>query len=845
VSPTLPEELRTLEELAYNLVWIWDHEIRELFRRLDPDLWEQTGHNPVRMIGTVRQEHLNTLSRDDAFLAQLERAYRRYKDYTTASATWFSKTFPDAKDLQIAYFSAEFGITECLQIYSGGLGMLAGDHLKSSSDLGLPLIGIGLMYQWGYFRQYLNADGWQQERYTENDFFTLPLHLERDAKGNPITISVEFPDRELKAQIWRADVGRIKLYLLDANIPANTQADRGVTGHLYGGDREMRIMQEILLGIGGYRAIKALGLNPSVFHANEGHSAFLTLERCRDLMMTNKVSFEEAREATTSSMVFTTHTPVPAGNDFFTPELMEKYFSRYYKTLGLSQDQFFALGRQEPGNSKEYFCMTVLALRMAGFSNGVSRLHGEVSRKMWQSVWPSIPVEEIPITSITNGVHAPSWVSGDMGGLYDRYLGPGWREDPGHYGTWSRMHHVPDEELWRTHERRRERLVSVVRERLEQYLENRGVPPSEKALAKEVLNPGALTIGFGRRFATYKRATLLFHDPDRLFKILTNKEHPVQIIFAGKAHPLDNPGKELIREVVHYARMPEIRRRMVFLEDYDMVIARYMVQGVDVWLNTPRRPLEASGTSGMKAALNGALNLSILDGWWVEGYNPNTGWAIGKGEEYGDEKYQDEVESDALYDLLEKEIVPLFYTRGADDLPRGWVAKMKGSMRSICPEFNTNRMVRNYAEKGYMRAAQKYAALSANQLGEAKKLSAWKEKMRQNWSAVKVVEVKVTSKDGFKVGDELTVKASLDLGKLSPEDISVELYHGPLNANEEMEQAKTTLLKFTGAAKEKLSRFSGTIALNRSGRMGYTLRVVPNHPDLDNPLTTGLILWAK
>ncbi|MBI3195858.1 MAG: alpha-glucan family phosphorylase, partial [Ignavibacteriae bacterium] len=607
VAPSLPKELQCLHFIAYNLLWVWDHELMELFFRMDPDLWELTNHNPVMMLGSMSQQRLNTLSRDDAFMAQVERCCEKLKSYLSTTSSWFKKNHADAENLHIAYFSAEFGLTECLQNYSGGLGILAGDHLKSASDLGLPIIGIGLLYQQGYFRQYLNADGWQQERYPENDFYTLPLQLERNTNGKPKTITIELPGRSVAAQIWKVQVGRNPLYLLDTNIPQNNPQDQNITDQLYGGDKEMRIKQEILLGIGGYRALDELGYSPAVYHINEGHSAFLTLERSYDLMKSQHLSFAEAAEATMASMVFTTHTPVPAGNDYFPPELMKKYFSFTAEQLGLAFDEFLALGRQNPEDETEHFCMTVLALRMSGFSNGVSKLHGQVSRKLWQKVWEGIPSNELPISSITNGVHAPSWISRDMAGLFDRYLGPTWREDTGHHGMWSRVLHIPDEELWRTHERRRERLVAFARQRLGNQLTARGVPASEIAQAREVLNPDALTIGFARRFATYKRAALLLRNPERLTRILSNKERPVQIIFAGKAHPMDNAGKDLIRQIVHFERNPEVRRRMVFMEDYDMVVARYLVQGVDIWLNTPRRPLEASGTSGMKATLNGAL----------------------------------------------------------------------------------------------------------------------------------------------------------------------------------------------------------------------------------------------
>jgi starch phosphorylase len=844
VAPSLPKELESLHELAYNLLWVWDHDLMELLIRLDPDLWEKTNHNPVLLLGMISQDRLNSTARDDAFLAQLERIYERYKKYLDTSSSWFRKTYGQVGPNQIAYFSAEFGLTECLQNYSGGLGVLSGDHLKSASDLGLPLVGVGLLYQEGYFRQYLNADGWQQERYPENDFYTLPLHLEVDKKGKPVTISVDFPGRAVHAQVWHVQVGRIPLYLLDTNIPANSQEDQDIADQLYGGDRELRIKQEILLGIGGYRTLKAFDIQPSVCHMNEGHSAFLSLERCRDLMMTSKLSFAEAREASMAGLTFTTHTPVPAGNDYFAPDLMERYFSGYYKELGLTSKEFLGLGRQDPGNDQEAFCMTVLALRMAGSSNGVAKLHGNVSRKMWQKVWPGVPVTDTPIISITNGVHAPSWISREMAGLYDRYLGPRWREDAGDSGLWSRVDHIPDEELWRTHERRRERLVAFARARLASQLESRGAPPSEVAQANEVLNSEALTIGFARRFATYKRATLLLRDAERLIKILNDKERPVQIIFAGKAHPNDTPGKELIRQLIHFERHSGARRRMVFLEDYDMVVARYMLQGADVWLNTPRRPLEASGTSGMKATLNGAINLSILDGWWDEAYSVHTGWGIGRGEEYSDEKLQDDVESNALYDLLEKEIVPLYYTRGADGLPRQWISKMKSAMRSIGPQYNTNRMVREYTEKMYLPAIDHYTTLTADNFKHAKKFAVWKENLRRQWQTIKIEGVIVEDHMTLKVGESLTVRARIDLGQLKPEDVSVELYYGSLNARGEIENPKVALMKPSDKPKGTVYEFIGVNKLETSGRLGHTVRILPRHEDLDNPYKLGLILWA-
>ncbi len=844
VAPSLPKELECLREISYNLLWSWDHELLELFMRLDPDLWEATNHNPVQMIGRIRQEMLHASVRDDAFLAQLERARDRFHNYMSSRSTWFQKTHDGGGREPIAYFSAEFGLTECMPIYSGGLGLLAGDHLRSSSDLGVPLVGVGLLYQQGYFRQYLNADGWQQERYPENDFFTLPLQLERTPDGSALTIKVEYPGRIVHAQVWRAQVGRIPLYLLDTNIPANSQEDQDITDQLYGGDREMRIMQEIMLGIGGYRALEAAGFHPVVCHMNEGHSAFMALERSRRLMVDHNLSFAEAREAAMAGTIFTTHTPVPSGNDFFSPSLMEKYFSDYARQLKLSNQEFLALGRQNPQDAGEEFSMTVLALRMCTYSNGVSKLHGRISRGMWRTVWPGIPEDEVPISSITNGVHAPSWVSRDMAGLYTRYLGPRWREDPGDYELWNRVHQIPDEELWRTHERRRERLVAFARHRLHNQLESVGAPPAEVSQADEILDPEALTIGFARRFATYKRANLLLRNPERLLRILGDVHRPVQLIFAGKAHPRDGAGMEFIRQIVHFSRHENARNRMVFLEDYDISVARYLVQGVDVWLNTPRRPMEASGTSGMKAALNGALNLSILDGWWEEGYNPETGWAIGSGEQYGDENYQDEVESAALFDLLEKEVIPLFFTRAANGLPRSWIRKMKTSMRALGPEFNAKRMVREYVEEFYLPSQKRCLSLAENQFKTARELVSWKKKLRGAWPDIKIMDVGEKVRDGLKVGDELQVKAIIRLASLSPADVSVELYQGSLDARGIIMHPEIVSMTPCITDQRDVYEYCGSIRLGTSGRQGYTIRILPRNEALANPQKMGLVLWS-
>jgi starch phosphorylase len=847
VIPSLPAKLERLRHLAHNLWWSWNHEAIELFRRLDRDLWESTGHNPVLMLGTIRQERLEQVAEDDGFMAHCQRVCREFDRYLESTGTWYQRTYGQARD-RIAYFSAEFGLTESLGIYAGGLGILAGDHLKSASDLGLPLIGVGLLYQQGYFRQYLNPDGWQQELYPDNDFYNLPLTLERQLSDAPLLVEVEYPGRVVKAQVWRAHVGRVPLYLLDTNVDANRPEDRDITDQLYGGDDELRIRQEILLGIGGIRALEALGLRPTVYHMNEGHSAFLALERIRLLMEEDGLSFAEAREAATGGHVFTTHTPVPAGIDWFHPDLVDRYFSHYYPRLGISRHDFLGLGRMNPADNGGYFCMAILAMRLANKTNGVSQLHARVSREMWQEVWPQVPVDEIPILGITNGIHPRSWISHDMADLYDRYLGPRWIERPAELDLWKRVMRIPDEELWRTHERRRERLVAFARRRLRVQLEQRGSRPSEIRQAREVLDPEALTIGFARRFATYKRAALLFRDLERLASIVDNKDRPVQLIFAGKAHPRDNPGKELIRQIIRHARRAGFRNRIVFIEDYDMVVARYLVQGVDVWLNTPRRPHEASGTSGMKATANGALNLSVLDGWWDEGYTPETGWAIGRGEEYGDDQaaYQDEVEANAIYDLLEKEIVPLFYERGRDGLPRGWIAKMKAAMRDHAGVFNTNRMVRDYTDLCYEPSAGRSERLADNGKARARALAAWKAGFRQQWGKVRIERVWADAAEGheLKVGDQLQVQARVHLDELKPTDVAVELFYGPLNAEGLIVQGQVLSTLIAQSKGMGTFVFAGGITCQTSGRHGYALRIVPHHEDLGNPFEMGLILWG-
>ncbi|MEO1294641.1 MAG: alpha-glucan family phosphorylase, partial [Cyanobacteria bacterium J06636_16] len=615
VVPSLPPRLEALRKLANNLQWDWDVDTIELFRRLDPDLWESSRYNPVLMLGTISQQRLQEVAEDEGFLAQTDRALQRMEDYLR-ERTWYHKNRPQPPENECyAYFSMEFGLTSCMPVYSGGLGVLAGDHLKSASDLGLPLIGVGLLYQEGYFAQYLNADGWQQERYPINDFYNMPLHLERDEQGSEIRIAVEYPGRTVYARIWRVQVGTVPLYLLDTNIEQNSEYDQDICDRLYGGDIDMRIHQEILLGIGGVRMLEALGLKPTVYHMNEGHSAFLALERIRRFMEDEGLAYPEALQVASSSQIFTTHTPVPAGIDLFGPDKVLYYLGHYARRFGLSDAEFLALGREDTGDLSIPFSMAVLAIKTANFVNGVSRLHGAVSRGMFGGLWQGLPAAEVTITSITNGVHAKSCVAKSTQELYDRYLGPNWSQAGSKDPLWDRVKSIPDEELWRNHELCRSQMVMYVRDRLKHSFIERGASTHEITAAEEVLDPSALTIGFARRFATYKRATLFLRDAERLRKMITggNSGRRVQFVIAGKAHPKDIPGKELIRKIIHFTRDEGLDGSIVFVPNYDIHTSRAMVAGCDVWLNNPRRPREASGTSGMKAAMNGILNLSVRD----------------------------------------------------------------------------------------------------------------------------------------------------------------------------------------------------------------------------------------
>lgn len=845
VVPQLPQPLEPLRELAWNLRFSWDPGTCELFRMMDPDLWDRCGANPVLFLGRIAQARLEECAVDDAILANVQRVWSDYVKYRGSRTTWFEKSSEAGTGVRIGYFSAEFGLSACLPLYSGGLGVLAGDHLKSASDLGLPLVGVGLLYQRGYFQQYLNNDGWQQESYPVNDFHNLPLRPAKDADGQEIVLHLPLDGNTLHVKVWRAEVGRVPLVLLDTNILQNRSEHRGITFDLYGGDTDMRLLQEFVLGVGGLRALCALGMEPHLCHMNEGHSAFLVLERIRILMERDKLTFREAHEAAAASCVFTTHTPVPASIDLFSREQILRIFGGDWRgTFGLSEEEFMDLGRERPGESKGPFNMAVFALRNADLANGVAKLHGRVSRRMWNYLWPGVPEHEVPIDSVTNGVHTQTWISREMRELFDRYLGPRWSRDPDVSTLWDGIDKVPAEVLWRTHEVQRQRLVSYVRARLRKQLENANATSVEIVAVNEILDATALTIGFARRFAPYKRGNLILRDPARLRAMLADTRRPVQFIFAGKSHPRDDAGKKLIQEIVKFSREAGVRGRLVFVEDYDMDVAAHLVQGVDVWLNNPRRPLEASGTSGMKASANGAINMSVLDGWWDEAAAEHNGWSIGAGEEYTDPVLQDDVESGAIYDLLEHEVIPLFYDRGRDGIPRGWVRMMKEAIRGVAPRFNTSRMVAEYATRCYFPALRRSATLRADDYRGARALAAWKAKVAAKWPGVGIAEIDAPDVSECSVGQVVPVRARVNLGGLEPDEISVQIFHGEVDAQGEIVDSETLPMQLDAAPSEGSAWFRGEVPCRRTGHRGYAVRILPRNADLAHPFLPGLIRWS-
>jgi starch phosphorylase len=787
------------------------------------------------MLGRVPQATLDRAAADPRFLAAYRGAVERYNTYLERSEP--------VTDQLIAYFSMEYGLVECMPIYSGGLGVLSGDHLKASSDAGIPLVGVGLLYQKGYLQQALNPDGWQQERNPVNDFYTLPVRPVQNEQGQDLMVDIKLPTGKVLIKVWYMDVGRVKLYLLDTNIPENDQQEhREITDQLYGGDILTRIRQEIVLGIGGLRALHALNLKPTVWHMNEGHSAFLAMERMRLLIEEQNLSFDEAFEACRSNNVFTTHTSVPAGIDLFDPGLLYEYFGEYCRDSGMPFDKFLALGRFRPENHQEPFSMAILAIKAAAFRNAVSCLHRQVSQEMWQELWPKLPVWEVPVTSVTNGVHLPTWLNGDLAQLYDQYLQPDWRERYSDLKIWDLVDDIPIQELWEAHRRRKRNLVTFVRERVVAAALARKASAAEQRRLADVLEPDSFTIGFARRFATYKRATLLFRDMERLKRLLTNRERPVQIVIAGKAHPKDLPGKTLIREIVQLSRNPELSKHIVFVEDYSIEVAREMVQGVDLWMNTPRRGEEACGTSGMKAGINGVLNLSILDGWFDEAFEISGGWAIGDREPYSDD--QDEVHSRAIYAILENEIVPMYYQDREEGVPGDWVRRMKQSLIHLSPQFNCQRMVGEYMAQLYEPAHQAYLEVSRDRFDPARLRARWNEQVEKVWDNVSFLEVGPGPDVSVLTGRPIPMRAVVNLAGLTPKDVRVEAVIGRVGVNGNLEE--TQVMSLPSVEQQGNSYvFQREFVPHQTGRLGYSLRISPNH--YDDPLTrpcNALLKWS-
>jgi len=839
VIPCLPEKLHSLPRIANNLWMAWNPTAIKLFMTMDSDLWEKCLHNPVRLLGEISQERLDELNRDEGFLVEVQRVNEMLDQYLQVV-----NSLQHREQIRIAYFSAEFGLNDTLPIYSGGLGILSGDHIKSASDLNLNFYGVGILYQQGYFQQYLNQDGWQQDFYQVNDFPNMQVQEVLDDDHQPMQVEIELPGRKLSLKIWKIEIGRVNLYLLDANVPMNSPDDRRLTAQLYGGDQEMRLQQEMILGIGGVRMLDKLGVEIDVLHMNEGHSAFAPFERMCLLMDRYRIGFQAAVQLVKKSTIFTTHTNVQAGHDIFRPEMIAKYLKTLTDRMAIPVEEFLRFGRAGDGANGDTFSMTVAAIHNSSFINGVSKLHSHVARNLWQHIWKEIPIEHVPITSVTNGVHIPSWLSFEMNNLYERYLGVKWREKQDYKDAWERVLNIPDTELWNVKEVRRRRLIAFTRQRLEKQLRARGATKQMIDDSQEALNPDVLTIGFARRFATYKRSNLILSDPDRLLALLNHPDRPIQLIFAGKAHPQDQAGKELIRNIIRFKATHGVWKKIVFIEDYDFNVARYMLMGVDLWLNNPLRPLEACGTSGMKAACNGALNLSILDGWWDEAYDLKNGWAIGNREVYQDSLYQDEVESRALFSVLENDILPLYYNRTSDGLPREWIRMMKYSLLTIASRFNSHRMVKEYFYRFYRKAAENYLQLRSDEFHQLKEFTAWKEKVEKEFDGIRIVQVDAELEKVYRVTDPVPLQVELDLGKLKPDDVRVDVYFSLLAGGTMQTDSEIERLETVSHISGPRYRFSGSVPCKQTGRFGFRIRITPTHPLLTHPYELNRVIWG-
>jgi starch phosphorylase len=825
VSPTIPAALRPLVELSRNFWWCWDSDTIALWASIDPILWNTTHHNPVLLLQQVSHARLLDLAADPQFVDRMQQAYERFTSYMSEPC-----------GMSIAYFCAEFGLHESFQMYSGGLGVLAGDHLKSASDLHIPLFGVGLLYQEGYFRQYLTENGWQNEQYHELDFHALPLEQVTAADGSPLRVYVDLPLGRCFVSVWKVAVGRVTLFLLDSNVGENTHPTlRDITDRLYGGSTDTRIMQEMLLGIGGMRALEAMHIQPAACHINEGHAAFSMLERTRQIMSQHHLSFAQAWKVMQSNSIFTTHTPVPAGNEVFDASVLEPYFLEYVSSMGLSWDAFLSLG-QSRDKSREKFSMTILGIRGSSFRNGVSSLHGQVAREMWHSIWPGFPIDEIPVNGLVNGVHTKTWLAPELARLYTKYLGASWTEAPWNESSWNGIDNLPDNELWHVHSQRRARLIAGTRKHIVEK-HHASLTQKQALTIQNCLDPDALTIGFARRFATYKRADLLTRDMERLSRIIRNSERPVQFILAGKAHPRDVQGKELIQRVHQVIREHELENSIVFLEDYEMDVARLLVRGCDVWLNTPRRPHEASGTSGMKAALNGVLHCSILDGWWAEAYNGQNGWAIGRGEMLDDDE-QDAVDSTTFYDILEYDIVPRFYNRNAAGVPMEWVRMMKENIRSNAWRYAAERMVLDYSKQAYTPAIERGVEFLAHNASLAREVVEYEQKLQGGWHEITIVDVVSGTESHSHVGDPIHVRASIQLGQFSPSEIIVQLISGPVSSKHEIQPESIVTMNLV-KHEHHIAYYAGDTICASSGFHGCTVRVLPNHRGYPSVVESG------
>jgi starch phosphorylase len=831
--PPLPKGLEGLAEVGLDLRWSWSHATDPLWDRIDPELWNLT-RNPWLILQSVSSARLKALSQDPAFMEQVDEHLKEHRK-DSQEPCWFPKTH-DKSPLTVAYFSMEFGLSEALPIYSGGLGILAGDHLKTASDLGVPLVGIGLLYQQGYFRQVIDAGGNQMEFYPYNDPSQLPILPVLDREGEWLRIGLNFPGRRVRLRVWEAKVGRVKLYLLDSNDPANSPADQCITAELYGGGLGMRLQQEIALGIGGWRLLRVLGIEAEVCHLNEGHAALAVIERARSFMEDTGQPFEVALATTRAGNIFTTHTPVEAGFDRFSPVLVDQYLGAYADRLGIGLDGLLALGRQDPRSTTEPLNMAYLAIRGSSRVNGVSRLHGEVSRRIFQPLFPHWPQPEVPVTHVTNGVHMPSWDSAAADALWSEACGKKrW------LGTLSSIEAdlklVPDETLWALRNEGCRHLIQYARERLARQLEAAGASKQEILETGKSLDPHAFTMGFARRFATYKRPNLLLHDSDRLARLLQNTDQPIQLIITGKAHPRDGAGKVLIRAWSDFIRRPEVCSRVIFLADYDMSLAERLVQGIDLWINTPRRPWEASGTSGMKVLVNGGLNLSELDGWWAEAYHPEVGWALGDGREHGEDPVWDAREAEQLYRLLEEEAIPAFYDRDSNGIPKAWVARMRLSMAELTPRFSTNRMVREYVERLYLPAGLTYCERAADKGAVGRQMVNWQQSLEQKWAMLRFGEVKVETD-----GEHHVFEVRVYLNDLNPKAVRVELYADGVNGDNPVRQEMTHGRKLVGAAGGYV--YSARVPATRPAT-DYTARVIPYCFGVAVPLEAARILWQR